>query len=85
MVSRALNTYVLGEHVGPRWGLGRALRWTPTVSATKLKSVEDRNTMLRNVGLYKVQGDAVAAVIGGIFYQFVRIYPSLMHELSLTR
>lgn len=72
IISRTLNTYVLGEHIGSKWGLGRALRWTPTVPAHKLKPNEDQQALLRNVGLYKVQGDAVAAVMGGIFYQFVR-------------
>jgi hypothetical protein len=74
IVSRTLNTYVLGEHVGPVWGLGRVLRWTPTVSAHKLRPDEDQKELLKSVGLYKVQGDAVAAVMGGIYQQFVRFF-----------
>ncbi|TFK60604.1 hypothetical protein BDN72DRAFT_805581 [Pluteus cervinus] len=70
VASRTLNTYVLGEHIGAHRGLGRMLRWTPTVLAEKLKMIESDPSVLRNVGLYKVQGDAVAAVMDGIFQQF---------------
>ncbi|KAF7440852.1 hypothetical protein PC9H_001200 [Pleurotus ostreatus] len=70
IASRALNSYVLGEHIGSQWGLGRILRWTPTVSRDNLDKVSSNPTVLRSAGLYKVQGDTVAAVIGGIFYQF---------------
>lgn len=74
--SRALNSYILGEHVGPIWGLGRMLRWTPALPTERLKAMEIREggeSLLRNttVGLYKIQGDAVYSVMGGIFYQFV--------------
>lgn len=71
IASRALNSYVLGEHIGSQWGLGRILRWTPTVSRDNLDKVSSNPTVLRSAGLYKVQGDTVAAVLGGIFYQFV--------------
>lgn len=71
ITSRTINTYTLGEHIGSQWGLGRILRWTPAAPAQKLASAEDREASLRSVGLYKVQGDTVAAVMGGIFYQFV--------------
>jgi hypothetical protein len=47
------------------------MRWTPTIPADKLKPGEDNREMLKSVGLYKVQGEAVSAVMGGIFYQFV--------------
>ncbi|KAJ3739485.1 hypothetical protein DFH05DRAFT_1406934 [Lentinula detonsa] len=68
IVAQTLNTYVLGEHVGSKWGLGRVMRWTPTLKTDKAK---DANfTLLKGVGLYKVQGDAVSAVMGGIFEQF---------------
>lgn len=72
IVSRTLNSYVLGEHIGSIWGIGRVLRWTPTVSASKLRPDEDQKELLKSVGLYKVQGDTVAAVLGGIYQQFVR-------------
>ncbi|PFH49369.1 hypothetical protein AMATHDRAFT_63325 [Amanita thiersii Skay4041] len=70
IVSRTLNTYLLGEHVGSSWGLGRALRWTPTLPAQQLKAMRDPQKLLRGVGLYKVQGDTVTAVLGGIYYHF---------------
>ncbi|TFK62165.1 hypothetical protein BDN72DRAFT_848972 [Pluteus cervinus] len=82
IASRTLNTYVLGEHIGAHWGLGRMLRWTPTVPAEKLKMVESDPSVLRNVGLYKVQGDTVAAVMGGIFQQFGG---SVAHRIFHTR
>lgn len=72
VVARALNSYTLGEVVGSKWGLGRAMRWTPSVSASLLRPEADQREMLRSVGLYKVQGDAVSAVVGGVFFQFVR-------------
>jgi hypothetical protein len=71
IVARTLNSYTLGERVGSVWGLGRVMRWTPTIPADKLKPGEDNRDLLKSVGLYKVQGDAVSAVMGGIFYQFV--------------
>lgn len=48
------------------------MRWVPTVSKEKLSGPGDKDGLLRSVGLYKVQGDAVAAVIGAIYEQFVR-------------
>jgi hypothetical protein len=91
--SRALNTYLLGEHVAPRWSLGRILRWTPTVSqdvllahknikksSAKAKQFADAELenaltgnpgIVRSVGLYKVMGDAVQSVMGGVYHQFV--------------
>jgi hypothetical protein len=72
VVQRTLNSHTLGQYVGSVWGLGRVMRWTPTIAADKLKPGEDNRELLKSVGLYKVQGDAVSAVMGGIFYQFVR-------------
>jgi len=90
IVSCTLNTYKLGEHVAPVWGLGRVLRWTPTIPAAKLEDPEHDQVMLRSVGLYKVQGDAVSAVMGGIFDRFggsvanrvfhTRLLPHLLEE-----
>ena len=71
IVTRTLNSYTLGERVGSVWGLGRVMRWTPTIPVDKLKLGDDNREMLKSVGLYKVQGEAVSAVMGGIFYQFV--------------
>ena len=78
IASRTLNTHVLGEHVAPSWGLGRILRWTPPLPAKTLMLASDGTGeekanvgALRSVGLYKVQGETVQAVMGGIFHQFV--------------
>jgi len=80
IVSRTLNTYVLGEHLGSRWGLGRVMRWTPTLKAERVKDADV--ALLKGAGLYKVQGDAVAAVMGGIFEQFGA---STAHRVFHTR
>ncbi|KAJ7669016.1 hypothetical protein B0H17DRAFT_1087126 [Mycena rosella] len=84
IVSRVLNTYFLGEHIGTKWGLGRVMRWTPTIAAAMLKDEAraDKAKLLKDAGLYKVQGDAVAAVIGGIFQQFGA---SVAHRVFHTR
>lgn len=65
IASRTLNTYLLGEHVAPKWSLGPALRWRP---------VGDVQGSPKNasVGLHKVQGTTVEAIMGGIYHQFVR-------------
>ncbi|KAG0707669.1 hypothetical protein DFH29DRAFT_894866 [Suillus ampliporus] len=100
--SRALNTYLLGEHVAPRWSLGRILLWTPTVSQDVLQThkniksssakqsaeAELENVLtanpgiVRSVGLYKVMGDAVQSVVGGVYHQFGG---SVAHRLFHTR
>jgi len=80
IVAQTLNTYVLGEHIGSKWGLGRVMRWTPTLKSERL---QDANiALLKGAGLYKVQGDAVAAVLGGIFEQFGA---STAHRVFHTR
>jgi hypothetical protein len=38
IIQRCLNTYLLGEHVAPKWRLERIIRWAPTVSANRLIS-----------------------------------------------
>ncbi|KAF5368972.1 hypothetical protein D9758_003020 [Tetrapyrgos nigripes] len=81
IVSSALNTYVLGEHVGSYWGLGRKIRWTPAVTAETARNIQGAN-LLKSVGLYKIQGDTVAAVVGGIYEQFGG---SVAHRLFHTR
>jgi hypothetical protein len=70
---RTLHTYALGEHVGSKWGLGRSLQWVPAIAREAREQVKAQpdSPDLRKVGLYKVQGDAVTAVMGGIFFQFV--------------
>jgi hypothetical protein len=47
ILDRTLNTYVLGEHVAPKWHLEPHILWAPSVSADKLiqravKSVKSR-------------------------------------------
>jgi hypothetical protein len=88
--SRALSAYLLGEHVAPRWSLGRILQWAPNVSqdvlmahknAKKSKQPADlqledalqaNQGIVKSVGLYKVMGEAVQSVVGGVYHQFVR-------------
>ncbi|KAG7443695.1 uncharacterized protein BT62DRAFT_934935 [Guyanagaster necrorhizus] len=67
IVARTLNSYLLGEHVGREWRVGSIMRWVPAVP--KFGSVEGPSSSL---GLWKVQGDTVSAVVGGVFRQFVR-------------
>ena len=60
-----LNTYLLGEHVATAWSLGEALKWSPAPNAAI-------GVSSKNVGLYKVLGGAVEAIVGGVNHQFVR-------------
>jgi len=75
LASSTLNTYLLGEHVAPKWSLGRVLRWTPVGDI----QVSPRNT---SVGLHKVMGTTVEAVVGGIYHQFGG---SVAHRIFHTR
>lgn len=62
------------------------MRWVPTLSKDRLRSVEGKgeiSQLSRVVGLYKVQGDAVAAVMGTIFQQFVRLLIVLSFSMLL--
>jgi len=36
--------------------------------------------IVRSVGLYKVMGDAVQAVMGGVYHQFVRHWPHVLYR-----
>ena len=85
LTSRALNTYFLGEHVAPRWSLGRVLLWVPTAPKETLRAAQTQHPdseldqaltaspgIAKSVGLYKVMGEAVQAVVGGVYHQFVR-------------
>lgn len=71
ITARALNTYVLGEHVAPQWRLPDIMRWRP-VANDGLKTND-----MRSIGLYKVSGTMVESVMGGLFHQFVRRLQSL--------
>jgi hypothetical protein len=68
---RNVNTYVFGEHVGNAWTVGSVLRWTPP------EKVEKRGRH-GGVGLYKVSGTAVEALVGGVYHQYVSIFYYLM-------
>ena len=95
ILEHALNTYTLGEHVAPKWELGKVLKWKPmnvgnfskplgpdVEIPSLLNNVRGENA--RSVGMYKVQGTTVEAVVGGVFHQFVRtlVHPAL--RISLT-
>ncbi|KAI9568729.1 hypothetical protein HD554DRAFT_2021863 [Boletus coccyginus] len=95
LASRALNTYFLGEHVAHRWSLGRVLLWVPTVPKETLRTAQTQNPdseldealkaspgIAKSVGLYKVMGEAVQAVVGGVYHQFGG---SVAHQLFHTR
>ena len=66
-----LHTDFLGEYVGPEWGVGRVIRWSPSAPAHRIADMDMKVDVRRQVGLYKVQGEAVQAIIGGIYFQFV--------------
>jgi len=90
-----LNTNVLGEWVGPEWGVGRVIRWTPSAPADRRAHMHEVADVRRQVGLYKVQGEAVEAIIGGIYFQFggvvaqrvfhTRLLPLLMVNRGLPK
>ncbi|KAG8216581.1 hypothetical protein J3R82DRAFT_6765 [Butyriboletus roseoflavus] len=95
LISRSLNTYFLGEHVAPRWSLGRVLLWVPTVPKETLRTARTQNPdseldealtaspgIAKSVGLYKVMGEAVQAIVGGVYHQFGG---SAAHRLFHTR
>ena len=83
ITARALNTYVLGQHVA------LSTRWQPAVNPSitihpqiqsKYGSEKDAELALalrahpilpKSVGLYKVMGEGVQAIVGGTYHQFV--------------
>ncbi|PPQ72688.1 hypothetical protein CVT25_012289 [Psilocybe cyanescens] len=70
IVSNTLHTNLLGEHVGHEWGVGQVLIWQPAASSTALDGARVDLKVLRAAGLYKVQGEAVQAMIGAIYQQY---------------
>jgi dsRNA-specific ribonuclease len=70
IMKSTLNTDFIGECVGREWGVGRVIRWTPSAPANRLADMDRKVEVRRQVGLYKVQGEAVEAIIGGIYFQF---------------
>ncbi|KAJ8488544.1 hypothetical protein ONZ51_g3485 [Trametes cubensis] len=93
ILERALNTYVLGEHVAPKWQIGKVLKWRPMNVGNMSKplgpNVEVPSPLMnlepdnaRSVGMYKVHGTTVEALVGGVFHQFGG---SVAHRLFHTR
>lgn len=96
---RTLNTYGLGQYVAPKWQLGRVLRWQPAVKpAIRNRSDvpnngDDRDlalalrshpALVKSVGLYKVMGEGVQALIGGVYHQFVSRVRIIGDQPNLT-
>jgi len=94
-MSSTLNTNIIGEHVGPEWGVGRVMRWHPAAPASKLANMDKEVDIRRQVGLYKVQGETVEAILGGIYFHFggvvaqrvfhTRFLPHLLVNRGLPR
>ena len=92
ILERALNTYVLGEHVAPKWQIGKVLKWRPMNVGNMSKplgpNVEVPSPLMnlepdnaRSVGMYKVHGTTVEALVGGVFHQFVSQTSSSLFSL----
>ena len=81
ITSNALNTYTLGEHVGREWGIGKVLRWKSMVDPQMIVKGADSGY----VGLHKVLGTTVEAIVGGVYHQFVRRPLSLINPPPLYR
>lgn len=73
ITSNALNTYTLGEHVGREWGIGKVLKWRYMVDPQMVAKGADNG----HVGLHKVLGTTVEAIVGGVYHQFVRLFLDL--------
>lgn len=82
ILERALNSYTLGEHVAPHWALGKVLKWRPMNVGNMSKPLGPdvdvpspllnvKGSNARSIGMYKVYGTTVEAVVGGVFHQFV--------------
>jgi hypothetical protein len=63
LAERNIHTYVFGEHVGNGWALGNVMRWTPPGKG--------RNGKAASIGLYRIAGTAMEALVGGVYHQFV--------------
>ena len=81
LAQKALNTYTLGEFVGPKLGLPSVMKWRP-VGLDEKFDVRDAlrlgRDVSRSIGLYKVSGTTVEAVVGGVFHQFVSLCQLLL-------
>lgn len=75
IASSTLHTNLLGEHVGHEWGVGQVLVWQPAAPQKLLNGERTELSVLRSAGLYKVQGEAVQAIMGAIYQQYVCLFP----------
>ncbi|KAF4616811.1 hypothetical protein D9613_008499 [Agrocybe pediades] len=82
ILASTLHTNLLGEHVGHEWGVGQVLVWQPAASASKLNGERTELSVLRSAGLYKVQGEAIQAIMGAIYQQYGA---SVAHRVFHTR
>ncbi|PPR04270.1 hypothetical protein CVT26_004060, partial [Gymnopilus dilepis] len=82
IASSTLHTNLLGEHVAHTWGVGQVLVWAPSAPAEKLAGGKTSKELLRTAGLYKVQGEAVQAIVGGVYQQYGG---TVAHRLFHTR
>ena len=85
ITARALNTYVLGQHVALKFQLAGNPAVNPGITIhpqiqSKYGSEKDPELalalrahpmLLKSVGLYKVMGEGVQAIVGGTYHQFV--------------
>ena len=82
IVTRALDSRLLGERLGAAWSYGKVLQWTPAVTRKDLDEIQDVERAWKRIGFYKVQGDAIIATMGGVFQHFGA---STAHRLFHTR
>jgi hypothetical protein len=76
LAERNIHTYVFGEHVGNGWALGNVMRWTPPGKG--------RNGKAASIGLYRIAGTAMEALVGGVYHQFVSSFGRASVYASLT-
>ncbi len=95
-ILHALNTYTLGELVAPKWELGKATKWKPMNVGNLSRPlgpdddgpspfVDVKGDNARSIGMYKVHGTTVEAVVGGVFHEFVRVSSGICTIPLLTR
>lgn len=97
ILSTTLSDTSLGAYVAPSWQLNRVLLWNPPLDryvADKLnervargeeldeESQKEAYSVFKQAGMHKIMGDAVQAVFGGVFHQFVSKAP-LVHTIVL--
>ncbi|KAF9004692.1 hypothetical protein BDQ17DRAFT_1354503 [Cyathus striatus] len=78
IIAQTMSSPVLGQHIGSNWGLGQVIKWSPAVP----KGMQGKKKELVGAGLWKVQGEAVSAVLGGVYWQYGA---STAHKLFHTR